>query len=558
MTSDRVPLMFQAQIEGRGQIQYIGDSDKAYQWVDQWIKGTSSQQVPQFDPNVKTDKYKITWRVVSNSGQDEGVIRPIIGAKGFPFYPGASMKGAFLRACTEEEALKYCGGKLSKNVTQPGILRFHGGYPKDWNNWTQKPLVDVVHPQEDWQVKDNSKHSAFIQISLYQPILVFGISSIVELSKDEWDTIWNIWKRAMERGIGSRTSAGYGQTTKNHGESNLLSVYLQGQGLASLLPNKIGDRPKGEFRPNMFKAALRGHTLRLFSGVTDQKTAEELTKQLWGGIKGEGDAKGSTVGLFGIAFTFTPDNLDIGSYEFRNNSMPTYELINGTLNLLCMQRVPDKQRNYLRSLATQLVKFSLLIGGFGKSWRRVDHKLFFEHYLDGNDNPMIGCHWQFTIKSKRLYVPVNDLSDITTFLNNLRNNILLPWLKLKKKTQSNTTSDWREAWHPKKVQVWGRIAINQQDSKAVRWFHSFYIGTKSIKETDLTGRIARQGLPTQIGRIWHRMYPHYITTAIGDLQATGKYVELLTIFPDNSDTTKEFLDFLLGNNSGFTKLWGEE
>ena len=538
--SNRIPLMFRAQVEGRSQIQRLIPGEprqQAYDWTDEWIEG-ASREVPQFGKEVRTKEYKITWRMVANSGQDEGVIRPVIGAKGWPFYPGASMKGAFLRACTDEEGLRYCGGQVSKKETQPGILRFHGGFPKDWN-WTQKPLVDVVHPQQEWQIQAQAKHSAFIQISLYQPTLVFGISSTEALDDTEWQRIWLLWQTAMERGIGSRVSAGYGQT-KAHGSSKLVSVGLQGQGLASQLVDKTG-----EFRPNTFKAALRGHTLRLFSGITDQETAQALTKELWGGLAGK---KGAIVGLLGVAFN--PIELEVTRYSYRNSDMPIYELFDGMLTLLLMRSVSEKQQKNLKILVIQLVKFAMLFGGFGKSWRRVDHRLVFPNYLIGNANPMIGCHWQFTERSQRLYCPVNNLSDVTDFLTNL-DKTLKSWLKFKKKQPSDTVSDWREVWHPEKVQVWGRIAKNQSDSDAVRWFHGSYLGERSIKGTELTGKLNR------IGRIWHRMYPRYITAGDGTPQATEEYIELLTIFPDQSDKTKDFLAFL-DSDSRFRKLYPVE
>jgi len=538
--SNDIPLMFRAQIEGRCQIQRLipgAPRQQAYDWAKEWITGVS-KEVPNFDPKtIQTRAFKITWRFVSNSGQDEGIIRPVTGAKGWPLYPGASMKGAFLRTCTDEQAMKYCGGQLSQKDTKPGILRFHGGYPKD-GDWTKKSLVDVVHPQEDWQVKKNGSHSAFIQISLHQPTLVFGISSTVELSEEEWTTIWELWERAMERGIGSRVSAGYGQPRK-HGNSNLLSVQLKGQGLASQLIDKTG-----EFRPNMFKAALRGHTLRLFSGITDENSAEELTKELWGGFAGK---NGAIVGLLGIAFN--PVELELDSYSYGRNVMPTYELVDGTLNILCMSAKAEEQRKNLKVLIPQLIKFSLLFGGFGKSWRRVDHRLFFKEYITGNHNPMIGCHWQFGERSNSLCCPVNELSDITNFLNVFQKS-LKQWVKLKRKTLSSSISSWREAWHPKKVEVWGRIAENQLDSKAVRWFHGPYLGSQSIKKSVLTGQMG------QIGCIWHRMYPRYTTTN-GRLQSTREYVELLTIFPDDSESTQDFLEYL-DSSSDFIKLWPTE
>jgi CRISPR-associated protein Cmr6 len=58
-----------------------------------------------------------------------------------------------------------------------------------------------------------------------------------------------------------------------------------------------------------------------------------------------------------------------------------------------------------------------------------------------------------------------------------------------------------------------------------------------------------------IGRVYHRMYPHHIKTSEGEIKRRGReYIELLTIFPDRSTSTQEFLAFL--PNSGFTKVWG--
>lgn len=538
-TSNEVPLMFQAQVQSRGQIQYIGNPEQAARWVNEWIEGTV-QQMPQFGSNVRTREYKITWRFVCDSGQDEDVIRPVIAGGGFPFYPGASMKGAFLRACTSDQAIRYCGGESTEQNTKPGILRFHGGYPVN-SNWREKSLVDVVHPQEDWQVKNHGSHSAFIQISLYQPTLSFGISSKLTLEDPEWDVIWTIWEKALERGIGSRVSAGYGQPIK-HPETKLLTVGLRGQGLASQLSDKTG-----EFRPNMFKAALRGHTLRLFSGITDEKNAEELTKELWGGFAEE---NGAVVGALGIAFNAI--ELEMDSYRYGKVNLPTYELIKGSLHLLCLRNLSENERSNFKKLATQIVKFSLLLGGFGKSWRRVDHRLFFPDYTKNNHNPMIGSHWEFTDKSESFYCSVNELSDITNFLNTLRDRSIAGWLKLKGKTPNNAVSNWREAWHPKNVQVWGRFAEDDEDSEAVIWFHDTYNETDSIQGSSLTGQMS------QIGRIWHRMYPRYIGgKEDGIKRKKREYVELLTIFPDKSDErTQKFLSFLQTSNI-FTKLWGE-
>jgi CRISPR-associated protein Cmr6 len=572
-----VPLMFQAQIGGRSNIQkieYLKETKKpqqqAYDWFDQWEKACDIKNIPNFDKPIQTKEYTFTWRMVTNSGQDGGVIRPVIGQRGWAYFPGSSMKGAFRRACsTIEEKLRYCGGEQDSEI-HPGILRFHGGYPKD-DEWLNSSLVDVVHPQEDWQVKDQSSHRALIQISLYQPTFVFGISS-TKLSENnpEWDRIWEIWQIALERGIGSRVSAGYGQI-KTHKTNTLLTIGLKGQGLTSKRINDVG-----EFRPNIFKAALRGHTRRLFNGITDDVTAEKLTKQLWGGFEG----KKAIIGLLGIAFNASDlDDQEIYAYQgnTRDIEMPVYETGDSSLNLLIMQKISDTNRKNLRLWVTHLVKFAMLLGGFGKSWRRVDHRLFshfkeLPRYLTNsqgkNINPMIGCHWTFSELSKSLYIPVERLEDITNFLDGLYEKTqkllekkALDFLKKSNYPINPPTDNIREAWRKGNVEVWGRIAKRANDCRAIAWFHGHYQGENSIKASELTGWSScndRQP-KTQIGRIWHRMYPRYEKRG-DELVDTGEYVELLTIFPNRSGNeeevqkTQDFLNFLK-TSTDFTQLW---
>ncbi len=584
--SDLVPLMYRAQIENRGKIQYAGDASPATQWVNEWLDGcppiTNNQQeninirqrrgftykMPEFGAGdrVWKEPYTISWRLVTNAGQDEDVIRPVIGAKGIPFYPGSSMKGAFLRACQQiapDKVLYYCGGEVEEIIagktqkrTKPGVLRFHGAYPVDmsWGKERER-LVDVVHSQERRQVIENINTGANVQISLYKARFKFGISSSV--NDIDWDEVQKIWERALSEGIGSRTSAGYGRFKGIRDNSKeILSVNIRGQGLTSTLltSDEEGNRI-AEFRPNMFKAALRGHTLRLLAGVTDEATAQRLTKELWGGFLQGDEEHGSIVGKFGINFNI--EKLIHRKYNYspdgrRARPMPIYNLKSGELNIVSVKAFTKEDKDFL----TLLIKFSLLLGGFGKSWRRVAHDLFFESYLVNNSKPMIGCHWLFTQPSEAedycITAPRGELDNIINLLSSISDTVR-NYFKLE--STNTCVNDWREVWHPKKVQVWGRIAENQNDSQAVKWFHR----DDFIKRTELTGRI---GKPSQVSRIWHRMYPLYVKrdgkvkhkkNEAGDY----KYVELLTIFtPDNLSIAKDFLGFLNSNTNGFVKLWG--
>jgi CRISPR-associated protein Cmr6 len=570
MTADRVPLAFRAQIPERCQLQFIKDEktliseknltkkDKseaektrilrhndAYIWAQQWLKSTAKYP-PKFGKIVETKDYQITWRFVTNSGQDEGIIRPVIGGKGHAFYPGSSMKGAFRRAFrkrfpNERDRLQhYCGSPAGDSETKPGILRFHGAYPID-DSWQKDSIVDVVHPQEPWQVESNQSGGAFFMISLLRPTLRFGISSNEKLSEEKWDEIWSVWETALGYGIGSRVSAGYGQIAK-HEANKILSVYLKGEGLIS----KRVDGSK-EFRPNMFKAALRGHTLRLFGGVTNKENAEHLTKKLWGGFPEKSDSrKEAWVGELGIAFNY---NLD--DFEIFPGQVPPFELERSQLDLLALNVESEARQKELKRFLIRLIKFSMMLGGFGKSWRRSSHNLFFSN---PNYKPDIGCHWEFIGAAQALYVPFNSVDDIKTYFSELYQYIQ-HWVNhVERKQLKQEGEDWREAWHPNRVQVWARFDDdNEAISDVLDWLHHDGNQPYSLKRTHLGGRMG------QIGRVWQRMYPRFICNQEGQKRRRG-FVEFLTIFPDlqaqgqNKQRQVAFLNYL-ENQSNFGRVW---
>jgi CRISPR-associated protein Cmr6 len=276
------------------------------------------------------------------------------------------------------------------------------------------------------------------------------------------------------------------------------------------------------------------------------------------------------VGLLGVAFS-APQLNDTDVYQYENNPMPIYETGDLALNILVMKDVSESELKALKIFVSQLLKFSMLLGGFGKSWRRVDHRLFshlthFPRYLINaqgrNVKPMIGCHWKFAEQSKALYIPVDDtLISITTFLDKLQENLAnFPLLKRVQQRQE-PQQNLREAWCKDTVEVWGRVAKSAYDCVALQWFHGAYCGEQSIKASELTGwSSCRDRNPrTMIGRIWHRMYPRHQKQG-DEIVSTNGYVELLTIFPNrkgDSQEVKKTADFLkfLRDSSDFIRLW---
>ncbi len=593
MSHNSVPLMYQAQIKDRGMIQYAGNKSAAKQWIEEWFKGCppipnksdevlpkwkqkpSTIRIPKFGQNVHTWEYTLIWRLVTNSGQDDGIIRPVIGAKGVPYYTGTSMKGAFLRACLEiepDKVLDYCGGEekcVGGKTTKPGILRFHGGYPVDMSWANSDRLLDIIHSQQKFQVMyDDIKTKANLQISLYRTTFIFGISEIkYNHSNDlDWELVQRIWEHALSNGIGSRTSAGYGKFKNSQNSQNsetvfltdnkvVISVGLKGKGINSRLLNQ---NASSEFRPNMFKATLRGHTLRLLAGLTDEYTVQKISEELWGGITSDIHKKGSTVGKFGVSFKYDVNfKYDIDQ-EIRYDLEGLLEISN--TNSTLAGRCSENERQFL----ALLIKFSMLLGGFGRSWRRSDHKLFYPAY---RKDILIGCHWIFqkSFQLEEYCITVNDgkLNNIKKFLSDLPDTVrgYFPQY-IKSGTTGPYVETWRESWHPKNVQVWARIAEGREDSRAIEWFHR-----DNIKRTDLTGYVDVDSGKRKISQIWHRMYPLYTIQndkIVHDRKQTKyRYVEILTIFPpdnrdvkaDNPGVKGEFFKLLETDNT-FEKLWG--
>lgn len=599
-----VPLMFQAQTKGRSQLQYAAVQD-AQKCVSQWTNQTYPD-APDLDRNAsnQTKTYQIQWRFVTNGGQFDGIIFPALGAFGLPFYPGSSMKGAFCQACTEEQKQRY---RLTKDLDEPSLLRFHGGYPV--NDWTQK-LVDIVHPQQDFQVKNDASHGAYALISLYKPKINFGISS--QLAETNWEEVWQIWEKALGAGIGCRVSSGYGQTNKITGDV-LYQVELRGQGAASkLLDNGL------EFRPNIFRAALRGHALRIFGGLNQAK-AEDLVDELFGGIR-SGKEK---VGLLGMAFV--PDYPEWRSADGKDG----YDVTGKLIWRLSGKLEKSEDRNSLAELVKKLTQFAMLLGGFGKSWRRADHRIFYPKYT----KHLIGCHWEWMKDSDN---EARSLEDVNKLINQVR-EAAKQWMKKRgfevkqlpasqpapapapvqndsrnpnlkrpvhrpviQQAKAAETEVWREAWREDIVQVWGRTE-NALKSLVIPWLHSSETSKNPTQErgnydrnapknslnqsnnlalqrtpnpsnksarpviyrTSVTGRVKNRDKsedPTQIGRLWHRMYP--VGNLLKDVDNASKtkgkataYLELLTIFPDGSDEFKNFLMFLQSEPGGFKRLW---
>ena len=500
---EEVPMMYRAQVDGRCSLMFAGSNEDLERWKEEWIDPKQDQPSYQrkeeplgLNGKVYRIEVNFPFRLLSNCGQDS-ILRPILGKDGIPFLSGSSVKGPFRRACIDGQVEKYCGDDENLAPSKLGF-RFHGAYPVgDWSGMHKVKLkrqgqeitevryqmLDVVHPQQERQVGSEKKQNptALASISLFKPRMVFEFSSADP--NTDWDEVETIFWRAIARGIGGKTSTGYGLGGYNdtHPPTVLSSnfhVALTGRGVSSTLRS---DEP--EFRPNLFKASLRGHFQRLLAGVvSDRSQLDAEVNRLFGSSASQGtiqlfweQRKDVEYGRFGATQTFRAD---------------------GLLHLNASQ---DKDID----LIEQVLKFAFIMGGFGKSWRRASHELFYRTYKKFE----IGCHWEMS-DTARSWIGIQSTDNLKAFLTEMHQTYTSQF-----GSGRAVAMDWREAWHPERLSVYAAIT---QTSKAIQLFHDgIYKETPAIG-----GKNPGDRRPKFISSVWHRML------SIGN----GEFLEIITIF----------------------------
>ena len=549
-TEEDIPMMYRAQVGGRCSLQFAGrDSNDLERWREEWID--SSSEKPRYqkallktglDDQTYRILVKFPFRLLSNCGQDS-VIRPIMGKNGIPLISGSSVKGLFRRGCDKDQARKYCGFEDEKDkghCPSTSGLRFHGAYPVgDWSGShkvkvrengqyvtkVRYRMLDVVHPQQERQVgiPTNRNATALTSISLFQPTMIFEFSGNA-LTEVDWKEVENIFWKAIAFGIGGKTSTGYGLGGYNDihpavAPSSKANVALIGQGVS---PTLRSDEP--EFRPNLFKASLRGHVKRLLGGVTkDVGIIDKEVERLFGSSSD-----------FGVLKIFWEQQKDVVYGDFGQTK--TFK----TEGILYLDGDSQQDINFIE----QVLKFAFVMGGFGKSWRRASHQLFHKTYKKLE----IGCHWQLASTDLKWLV-IKSEQDLKRFLEDLHN-------LLKQRFAANAVGyqTWREAWHPDRVTVYAK---QTQESLAINLFHD-----ETFKTTPaIGGKNVGDKRPNFMSHVWHRML------SIGD----GQYLEIVTVFhanreewkhkrykddKDGEDQLKPFLEAIA--ERGLKYVWGKE
>jgi CRISPR-associated protein Cmr6 len=535
-----VPMMYRAQISGRCGLQYGKNNQHLIDWAEQWIYPQEDKQ-PFYqypEPKLGLDgsiyRFKLTFpfRVFSNCGQDS-IARPVMGKDGIPFIPGSSIKGLFIRLIKrKKDNPKSAAGTIFQQYfaeNKPEILRFHGAYPVD--NWAATfskqelednkqekipyRIVDVVHPQQSRQVEGKGEPKgepkAIPIISFYNPTFIFELSCTEKLSEEEWIKISHLLKEALQPGLGGKTSSGYGLFVQPQYEYPV-SMRLKGTGVSSTLR---GGTP--EFRPNMFKATLRGHVSRLLAGVcSNENEVRNKVNKLFG--------SNTSPGLANIFWNYKEENLR--REKIGNEQTPVYE-IKGDLYLDVRERdfkeiKDDKKRQEAQKnarindlkLLQYALQFTYTMGGIGKSWRRVWHKGIGDWHpgFMSYETRAIGCHWQGEWNQNYEYKPdsISSVQELTDFLKKLHQFCQ----KYMGQNVSGYLTNWKEAWHPKRLKIYAQIV---DKSHLIDLFHNNIFKTTPA----IGGREPNGDRPTSISSVWHRMLP---------IDGTSNYLEIVTLF----------------------------
>jgi CRISPR-associated protein Cmr6 len=330
-------------------------------------------------------------------------------------------------------------------------------------------------------------------------------------------------------------------------KSYALRFDLQGVGVSSLLRN---DEP--EFRANMFKASLRGHASRLLAGVcNDPQLVKNQIDKLFGHTKSPGCVQ--------LYWEWLPKDFEAAK-QGRENT-PIYQ-IKGSLHVDIDRRLIHDASEYEENLAFMraLFQFTYVMGGFGKSWRRIWHKSpkawenVFKGFLPSYQSRAIGCHWQYLDDFE--LETINTQQKLTDFLQALYQTTQR-FISIQ---NPQYIKSWRESWSPSRVAVYCSEPV--YESSIINLFHQddnhpfkttpAICGKRKVKKQK-NGKES-EFLEFHVSSVWHRMLP------LGNNQ----YLEIVSVFHgdrkawkrDDEDQLFPFINALKERN--LHQVWGNK
>lgn len=314
-------------------------------------------------------RVKFTWRVrVGGMRGFRELLLPVFHpVYGVPYIPSSSLKGAIRAAAIQlqldtKEEINRILGTLDNGVACVQIL---DAFP------TAPCLsVDMANPQWHWQenqVKYNPEPHALLSMS--EPELLIGLLATSRIAnRNDVQSDVNkvrIWlEKALNMGIGSRVSGGYGRTNLStnvsdnlpHSSSQNFQLWTQGMYGA--------DTQQAEFRPVALRGMLR-YWFRSFAlGIYPPNQCKELEATLFGTIEPK-----SKSGTIRIAVELEKDEKSDLAYFYEGKIL-----------------LEAKSAEHL-TLIEKILQLSSHLAGIGRGSRRPLH---------WNHPRMRGCHLQLS------------------------------------------------------------------------------------------------------------------------------------------------------------------
>ncbi len=295
------------------------------------------------------------------------VLHPIFG---IPYIPASTLKGAakaWARKNDTPQQVQELLGMLNGKEAKAAKIEFLDAFPT-------KPClsIDIATPQWSWQ--DNKvvyKPDPHPLLSLEQPQFLIGLrpTSVRNYTsiQDDIKTVKSWLENALNSGIGSRVSSGYGQALGSTHFPNTRKSYdfeLWTQGIYGSNPPSKENRYQGdsEFRPSAVRGILRYWFRAVALGLYDVQTCQALEAQIFGNLGKQGKISVSS---------------KVNPAKQENPYLYTGKIY-----------LEATEIKYL-NLAEKLLFLAVQLGGVGRGSRRPLHLL---------NNRMRGCHWEVTGK----------------------------------------------------------------------------------------------------------------------------------------------------------------
>lgn len=342
-------------------------------------------------------------RVGGTRGYRELLLPAFHPVFGIPYIPASTLKGA-ARAWgmkhDDPDKVEELLGMVDTDITKTKAAQvaFLDAYPI-------KPCLslDVATPQWQWNERESEvtySPEPHLFLSLYQPVLQIGISASPQVSSNDLNRVQKWLKNALENGIGSRVSGGYGKfilPADENQKSLKFEFSLWTKGMYGGNPQQEGT----EFRPTAVRGVMRYWFRALSMGMYEPYTCKLLEDQIFGAL--------SQPGLLNISTKVNPvenSHKNLKPIQFR-----------GSIYLQSQSKKVRKFAGYLLLLASS-------IGGVGHGSRRPLHVLVPNANNSLTQKTLRGCHWEVYSNNLSLEYPlVCKVDNWQKFFKLLRNSL---------------------------------------------------------------------------------------------------------------------------------------